>query len=139
MKNRHNRESWVQKRIELYLEDLGYKIVSKSKGKSHGVDIKALHPTNRRYYFVEVKSVPQGKSKHAMTENYFLNALGEILLRMTQDYGNYALGLPSKFLKKINKIPKRVLKVLNLKFLLVDYKGNVKELSYKNVGVDKIR
>jgi hypothetical protein len=70
-----------------------------------------------------------------MTENYFLNAIGEIVLRMGQNHGIYGLGLPKSktYLKKIRKIPKRVLKMLNLRFLMVNRSGIVNEITYRNI------
>jgi hypothetical protein len=123
-------ESWMQQRIIAFLEKRGYKITHQSKLKSHGVDIKCYSPKKGRYYFVEVKPDPNPPKKTsigAMRENYFICGLGELLLRMTQEHGRYALGLPDNkiFRTKIQKIPRRVKKLLKLDFFLVDEDGNV--------------
>lgn len=133
--NNFENEDWLQERIIIYLKQKGYIITKHASGKTHGVDIKAYHPKLRRYYFVEVKAEPKStsKSKHAMRENYFVGVLGEIICRMIQKHGRYALGLPKNdsYIKKTNKIPERIRKLLKLDIFFVDKQGNVKVLKSK--------
>lgn len=123
-------EEWVRKRIQDYLVDQGYKVTHEGKGHSHGVDIKCYNRKLCRYYFVEVKAEPQGKSKHAMKENYFLDTLGKILLRMNQENGQYAIGFPDTFKIKTRKIPYRVRNKLKLDIFFVDDEGKVERIRY---------
>jgi hypothetical protein len=125
-----NSENWVQNKIKRYLKSKGYKITHESKGHRHGVDIKCYHPKLRRYYFVEVKPEPRGWSEAAQRENYFLDVLGKILLRMNQKNGQYALGLPITYKAKVNKLPLQVRKNLGLDIFFVSKEGHVTRLPY---------
>lgn len=123
-------ENWVQEKIKNYLKSKGYRITQESKGHKHGVDIKCYHPKLRRYYFIEVKPEPRGRSEAAQRENYFLDALGKILLRMNQKNGQYALGLPITYKTKLKKLPTEVKKMLRLDVFFVNTEGRVSKLPY---------
>ena len=124
-------EEWVRMKIQDYLISQGYtRVTHEGKGHSHGVDIKCYSPKLCRYYFVEVKAEPQGKSKHAMKENYFLDVLGKILLRMNQINGRYALGLPITFKDKLKKLPEAIRRKLKLDVFFVGNDGSVSKLPY---------
>ena len=123
-------EDWVRTKIKDYLINNGYRITHESKGREHGVDLKGYHPKLCRYYFVEVKPEPQGESRHAMKENYFLDNLAKILLRMCQKNGQYALGFPITYKDKVKKLPLEIRKKLRVDVFFVSKQGRVTKLPY---------
>ena len=63
--------------------------------KKHGVDIEAWNNKTRRYWFIEVKGYPRVKpSMHAQKQEWFIACLGQILKRMRQKNGKYAVAFP---------------------------------------------
>ena len=77
-------ENTVIEKTVKYLESGGWIIKEKHLGHEHKVDIKAFHPIKRRYYYIEAKGDPKkgSKSAEAQEENYFIGAIGEIVLRI---------------------------------------------------------
>lgn len=123
-------EEWVRLKIQNHLVSQGYRVTHEGKGHRHGVDIKCYNRKLCRYYFVEVKAEPKGKSRHAMKENYFLDTLGKILLRMKQKNGQYAVGFPDTYKDKLKKLPHEVRRKLKLDVFFVDKKGDVERIRY---------
>lgn len=103
-----------------------------------GVDIQVRHEKYGRDFLIEVK----GESKKAKfpsssREVAFVQALGQILSRMKYQGRNYfGVAFPETFrAKAIKRIPWQVAKKLLLYVFLVDKKGNVERLSWKELKV----
>jgi hypothetical protein len=124
-------ENTVVERTIKYLQDKGWTIKEKHLGHEQKVDIKAFHPKNRRYYYIEAKGDPgkDSKSAGAQKENYFISALGEIVLRIKSEKAPlYGIALPESYEQKLKKIDKKVMKRLNLHFLIVRENGKVNDI-----------
>lgn len=119
-------EDEVKAAMKSTLEGRGYEVHVKW-GKKSGPDILAVVGGSR--LVIEAKG--EG-SYRQMLGNYFLNALGEILQRMSDNLASYAIALPahSSYIELVLKLPKRVREVLQLDFYFV----RPKETTYE-VGV----
>ena len=120
----------IEKTIK-YLGSRGWIIKEKHLGHEHKVDIKAFHPVNRRYYYIEAKGDPKkaSKSAEAQEENYFISAIGEIVLRIQSKKASlYGIALPESHEHKLKKVHKEVRKRLNLHFLIVRKNGKVNDI-----------
>ncbi|MBI2452361.1 hypothetical protein HYV50_04785 [Candidatus Pacearchaeota archaeon] len=63
--------------------------------RRHGVDIEAWNNKTRRYWFIEVKGYPRKKpSMNAQKQEWFVASLGQIIKRMRQKNGKYAVAFP---------------------------------------------
>lgn len=84
-------EDAVKRAVQAHLHGQGF-TVHVAWGRSHGVDLDAVHPDGRRY-LVEAKG-EVGRSGPQQA-NYFLGALGELVQRMEDPNARYALALPA--------------------------------------------
>ncbi len=84
-------EDEVKAAMKSTLEGRGYEVHVKW-GKKSGSDILAVIGTNR--LIIEAKG--EGSTRQ-MLGNYFLNALGEILQRMSESGIEYGIALPGPF------------------------------------------
>jgi len=119
-------EDEVKAAMKSTLEGLAYEVHIKW-GQKSGSDILAV--LGERRLVIEAKG--EG-SYRQMLGNYFLNALGEILQRMSDNLTSYAITLPAhpSYIELVLKLPKRVREVLQLDFYFV----RPKETTYE-VGV----
>ncbi len=117
-------EDEVKAGMKSTLEGRSYEVHVKW-GKKSGSDILAVIGNNR--LVIEVKG--EGSSRQ-MLGNYFLNALGEILQRMSDNTAMYAIALPAhpSYVELVLKLPKRVREALQLDFYFVRPKETVCEV-----------
>lgn len=102
--------------------------------KKHGPDIKAKQNRYGVYYIIEAKE--EGATSQVNDSN-FLNSLGQIITRMNvgkQTQYRYGLALPEKLARiALRRIPWQVCRKLNLRVLMVNNDGNVKEHLPKDI------
>jgi hypothetical protein len=130
-------ESFVQKRIEEYLQKKGWNYNLKSKGlHDHGCDIVVSDGNNKnkaRRFLIECKGRSYAKSARSIADTNFLFCLGQLVTRMkviARHAYKYGLGLPQESAEKaIRRIPWQVARHLCLSIFSVDNKGNVTEFS----------
>lgn len=117
-------EDEVKAAMKSTLEGRGYEVHVKW-GKKSGSDILAIIGGNR--LVIEAKG--EGTSRQ-MLGNYFLNALGEILQRMTDYAVGYGVALPAhaSYVELVLKLPKRVREALQLDFYFVRPTGTTHEV-----------
>lgn len=131
-------ETEVQSAIVKYLRRLGYSRDAQVKGlRQQGVDINVKHRTTSRDWYVETKGESQAVNSRQVSENSFLNSLGQIITRMTirGSYKRYyGLGLPSRTAEiACRRIPWQVAQKLNLHIFAVDQDLKVRKYSSKNL------
>lgn len=107
-------EDEVKAAMKSALEARGYEVRVKW-GQKPGSDIEA---TLGGKLIIETKG--EGAYRQ-MLGNYFLQALGEILQRMSDPGASYGIAVPahSSYIELILKLPKRVRQALQLDFYLV--------------------
>jgi len=117
-------EDEVNAAIKSTLEGLASEVHIKW-GQKSGSDILAV--IGDRRLVIEAKG--EG-SYRQMLGNYFLNALGEILQRMSENLASYAVALPAhaSYIELVLKLPKRVREVLQLDFYFVRPKETIYEV-----------
>lgn len=130
-------EQHVQNAVTVKLNELGFGIRSLKSEGQHGVDILARHQCYGRFFLVECKGDP-GKSVKSRTsgrETRFLLALGQILTRMSPDSGyKYGLAFPDTYRDLVTRrVNHGVLKQLDLHVFLVDSKGTVEHLTWREL------
>jgi len=108
-------EDEVKAAMKSTLEGCGYEVHVKW-GKKSGSDILAV--IGGRRLVIETKR--EGAYRQ-MLGNYFLNALGEILQRMSDTSASYGIALPAhaSYVELVLKLPKRVREALQLDFYFV--------------------
>lgn len=108
-------EDEVKSALKSTLESLGYEVHVKW-GKKSGSDVYALAGSSK----IVIEAKGEGSSRQ-MLGNYFLNALGEILQRMTENDHEYGVALPahSSYVELVLKLPKRAREALRLDFYFV--------------------
>jgi hypothetical protein len=118
-------EDEVKTAMKSTLEVWGYQEVHVKWGKQSGSDILAV--SGDRRLIIETKG--EGSSRQ-MLGNYFLNALGEILQRMSDNTASYAIAFPAhpSYIELVLKLPKRVREALFLNFYFVKRKETVYEV-----------
>lgn len=116
--------------------------VKESKLHGHGVDIVLVGgKRNSEYFFIECKGKSYSKSARSVNREGWLNALGQIVTRMTtcrviksgERKGEpnraykYGLGLCKEGAEvALKRIPKEIAKILNLYIFSVDDEGVVR-------------
>ncbi|HEY4474279.1 MAG: hypothetical protein A3D67_01830 [Candidatus Lloydbacteria bacterium RIFCSPHIGHO2_02_FULL_51_22] len=127
-------EEFVKRSVIQYLSKNGWGHFQFGGLREHGVDIRARHSRYSRYFLIEVKG--EGSSPQ-MNENYFVYSLGQIVTRMTASGTTrtyYGLALPEAVAKIAKRrIPWQVAKKLLLYVFVIDAKGNVEQLSWKEL------
>lgn len=114
-------EDAVKQAVADYLEAAGY-VVTVMWGRDRGIDIDAVKPDDR--IVIEAKGqAPPG----AQQVNYFLNALGELVQRMSDEHTRYALALPNlrQYRNLVTRLPHLARERLRLSIYFVDSKGSV--------------
>jgi hypothetical protein len=108
-------EDELKAAIKSALEHRGYE-VAVVWGKGGGSDIVATSGNSR--IVIEAKS--EGASRQALGNN-FLQVLGQILQRMSDDAAQYGVGLPAhaSYIELVLKLPRRVRQSLRLDFYFV--------------------
>ncbi len=93
--------------------------VKKTSPRGKGPDIEGSSPKGR----VIVEAKGEG-SRPEMFHNFFLAALGQILMRMTDQNTRYIIALPihEKFVRLVRQLPPNVREKLNLEFWLIGAK-----------------
>lgn len=115
--------------------------VKESKLHGHGVDIMLVGgKRNSEYFFIECKGKSYSKSAKSVNKEGWLNALGQIITRMTTSRViksgvkkgepncayKYGLGLCKEGAEvALKRIPKEIAKTLNLYIFSVDEEGVV--------------
>lgn len=115
--------------------------VKESKLHGHGVDIMLVGgKRNSEYFFIECKGKSYSKSAKSVNKEGWLNALGQIVTRMTTSRiiksgerkgepnraYKYGLGLCKEGAEvALKRIPKEIAKTLNLYIFSVDDNGVV--------------
>jgi hypothetical protein len=117
-------EDTLKEIIARHLCKIGYQVVLKM-GTVHGVDVEAQRGEER--LLIEAKGEA---ALSAQQVNYFLGALGELLLRMSDLSARYALALPDnkQYRALVRRIPPPVWKALNLSVFLIQADGSVTEV-----------
>ena len=119
--------------------------VKESKLHGHGVDIMLVGgKRNSEYFFIECKGKSYSKSAKSVNKEGWLNALGQIITRMTTSRViksgerkgepnrayKYGLGLCKEGAEvALKRIPKEIAKTLNLYMFSVDDNGVVEMFS----------
>ncbi len=90
--------------------------VKKTSPRGKGPDIEGS--SNEGAIIVEAKGEA---SRPEMFRNFFLTALGQVLLRMRDQNTRYVIALPihEKFVRLVRQVPHNVRKKLNLEFWLI--------------------
>jgi len=130
-------EKFVRRAVINWLSRKGYNLRLRERETSeHGVDIKVRHNKYPRYFLVEVKGDPDPKkvkAPHSRRESSFRTALGQIVSRMGKARYKYGLGFPESYEDRVRRrLSQAILKKLNLVILLVNNKGKVKEINWRN-------
>ena len=121
--------------------------VKESKLHGHGVDIVLVGgKRNSEYFFIECKGKSYSKSAKSVNKEGWLNALGQIITRMTTSRViksgvkkgepnrayKYGLGLCKEGAEvALKRIPKEIAKTLNLYIFAVDDDGLVEMFTPK--------
>lgn len=133
----HLTEQHVQNAVTVKLNELGFGIRSLKSEGQHGVDILARHHRYGRFFLVECKGDPgkSVKSRGSGRETRFLLALGQILTRISPDSGyKYGLAFPDTYRDLITRrVHAGVFKRLDLHVFLVDRKGQVEHLTWREL------
>ncbi len=114
-------EDAVKQAVADHLEAAGY-VVTVMWGRERGIDIEAVKPDDR--IIIEAKGqAPAG----AQQVNYFLNALGELVQRTSDEHARYALALPAlrQYRNLAARLPQLARERLRLSIYFVDAKGSV--------------
>lgn len=113
-------EDEVKAAMKSTLEGRGYEVHVKW-GKKSGSDILAV--IGGTQLVIEAKG--EGTSRQ-MLGNYYLNALGEILQRMSESGTEYGIALPahSSYIELVLKLPKEVRTAPRLDFYFVRPTGD---------------
>ncbi|MCB3515930.1 hypothetical protein [Klebsiella sp. 2019SCSN059] len=113
-------ESFIQEQLEEYFIQLGYSVVPEKP-----IDLKCVHRTNNETWIIEVK----GRTTQIGLD--FKTCLGQLLMRMDNPEYKYAIAMPDiiGYHQQINKVPKTVLKQLNLYWFLISQDGMVTLIS----------
>jgi hypothetical protein len=131
-------EKFIRRAVINYLSKIGYdRRLREKETHEHGLDIKVRHNQYPRYFLVEVKGDPdikKVKHLHSRREVSFVYALGQIVSRMGYKAKyKYGLGFPEGYFNKIKtRMSPILLKKLNLYVFLVNEKGKVKEINWRN-------
>jgi hypothetical protein len=116
-------EDAVKQAVANYLTARGYQVAI-MWGRDRGIDIDAVGPEGR--IVIEAKGeVPRGPQQ----VNYFLNALGELVQRMSDEQARYGLALPgnNQFRNLVLRLPTLARQRLRLTVYLVNADGTVEE------------
>lgn len=126
-------EEYVKNRIIEWLGRQNYRIISVKGFAEHGLDIRAKRLKTNYYYSIEVKGDPQ-LNPEKMRYPFLVSGLGEIFQRITKmKYCRYALALPTSYEILVRRrIPWVAAKRLDFEVLLVDSRGLVKRLTWKD-------
>ena len=125
--------------------------VKESKLHGHGVDIVLIGgKRNSEYFFIECKGKSYSKSAKSVNREGWLNALGQIVTRMTTSRViktgerkgepnrayKYGLGLCKEGAEvALKRIPKEIAKTLNLYIFSVDDNGVVEMFTPKQFNI----
>lgn len=115
-----------------WLSKQGYGVISKVKTTSeHGEDIKVKKVRSQNYFIVECN----GDSSEKGRQVNFVSALGEIVQRVKHErHYRYALAFPESYSDLVyRRIPWVAAKKLGLEVLLVDVKGKVDRITWRNL------
>jgi hypothetical protein len=109
-------EEAVKQAVSSFLQGQGY-TVAVGKKRERGPDLRA---TTKEGLKLVVEAKGEG-SLNAMFNNFFLNALGEILQRMNELAAEYGIAMPAhrKFGRLIEELSDSVRYTLRLNFYLV--------------------
>lgn len=136
----HLSEEFVRNRVLEWLTKNGYGQFARIRTLAeHGEDIRAKRTGSNNYLIVEVKGEPQSnpvKARHPT----LVAALGEIVQRVKhQSHYRYALALPSTFEELVfRRVPWVAAKMLGLEILLVDAKGKVRRIKWRDLKLKKM-
>ena len=114
-----------------WLSNNRYQNIKTKAPKEHGVDIQA-NTGYRRYLYIECK----GEAKNAsIKESNFRTAIGQIATRMDKsEYQSYALAFPESYYSLvIRRIPYQFAKRNKLFILLINSKGQIKKITWKEL------
>lgn len=113
-------ESFIQEQLEEYFIQLGYFVIPEKP-----IDLKCVHRANNETWIIEVKGITTQIGLD------FKTCLGQLLMRMDNPEYKYAIAMPDiiSYHQQINKVPKAVLKQLNLHWLLISQDGMVTLIS----------
>jgi len=116
-------EDEIKSALKSALEGHGYEVKVKW-GQKPGPDIEAF---SGRKLVLEAKG--EG-SYRQMLGNYFLQALGEILQRMSDSSASYGIAFPAhpSYIELVLNLPKRVREALQLDFYFVKPSDNTYEI-----------
>ena len=124
-------EKNVEKVMIEWVESKGFKIMPETH-RLHGVDIEAWNNKTRRYWFIEVKGYPRKKpSMNAQKQEWFNCSLGQIIKRMRQKNGKYAVAFPDFefYEKKSLELPLIARKRLKLNIFLIGEDKKIRQLT----------
>jgi len=125
-------EEFVRNRVLEWLSKQGYGVISKVKTISeHGEDIKVKRVKSQNYFIVECK----GDSSEKGRQVAFVSALGEIVQRVKHErHYRYGLAFPITYQELVfRRTPWVAAKKLGLETLLVDSKGKIVRISWRDL------
>lgn len=126
-------EEFVRNRVLEWLSKQGYGVISKvATLGEHGADLKVRKTKSMNFYIIEVKGDKgSDKARHVS----FVTALGEILQRVKYiRHCKYAVAFPESYMKIIQRrLPWRACKKLPLEVLLVNPKGQIRRLIWRDL------
>ena len=124
-------EDFVKNRIVEWLGQQGYFATHLRMLSEHGADIAARRRQGSNYFVIEVKGEPNQKFYYG----FLTSAIGEIVQHMTNKlHCRYAIALPVSFETIVKRrIPSVAARKIGLEVLLVDSKGKVERLTWKDL------
>ena len=127
-------EEFVKSRVIEWLGKHDYVIKSVKTLSEHGVDIKARKSRSNNFFIIECKGEPKSNPVK-MRYPTLVSGLGEIVQRVKyQRHIRYAIALPDTYKDLVmRKIPWVVARKLGLEILLVDIKGKVSRVTWKEL------
>ena len=134
-------EEFVENKTIEYLKSKGYQIDLPLVSTRHGVDIAThFNEKTKKRYLIECKGTPKGKYPQSQTYSYFVQAIGQLILRSKSESDKYGLAFPDLpyFRKLIEKLPKSSIEILQLDVFIVKEDGTVEFRSSKDLIEKKV-
>lgn len=126
-------EDEVKAAVAQHLEERGW-TVNVAWGRQRGVNIRADRQSQQ--LLIEAKGEAANPPQQV---NYFLNALGELVQRMSEPAARYGLALPDhpQYRGLVRRLPDATWTRLNLFVLFVDRNDRSTVTASDNLGADR--
>lgn len=124
-------EEFVKNSVVKWLNKQNYVVLDLKTLLGHGADIRAKKARSSNYFIIEAKGDASEKGRQVN----FVSALGEIIQRIKHErHYRYAIALPESYSNLVyRKIPWVAAKKIKLEVLLVDNKGRVERITWRQL------